>query len=376
MYAKVASVITEPAHLSAAQQVQLRQYWNEINQFPPGSSNHKVIAAYRDINILLSPPQPAPINVFSRSSSKGLKTYGVYCSKQTREDLLQMFITFHIPIPLGASSLPPDKLCQLLAVSWPHGCLNGWQPSRFIGKGHEGSVYAVCQLDNCTAVAKLEKQTPAFNLKRECVIQRHVSQVAPRVLDYFICSTVKPVWEVLVMEQYDGNLKKSVLTRANVGAVMSSLLQLIRIMNSLGVTHRDLHTGNILYRATADGRLQLAITDFGFAYMESLGAQNKDVSMYQRYIPAGQNMYYDLAYLLISLRSDTGWLDLHWDLEDREKTLVDMEISAIMKSFRNDSTGSTPPVYMSPAAYLKEDLDEAGYKEDLPSEDTDEAGYI
>lgn len=268
-----------------------------------------------------------------------------------RDELLQLFHTFQMPLPANAAQLTSEQLCKLLATSWPKDCLNDWKPERVLGSGFEGVVYAACKEGKCNAVAKMQPIVSMPDLKcidgfcnavqREYYIQKAAEKVAPKTFDYFKCDSFAQQtgksWGVIVMEKYDGTLSHLIKTTAleyqQLNDILLDVVQKVFYLASIGITHRDLNTDNVLYKRDTTGKPTFAIADYGFAYMQELGFRNRDVSSMQRYMPTTVNPYYDLAYLLMHLRRDTGKVFLQLPgLTDDQVNMVHIEMIRIQQT--------------------------------------------
>lgn len=361
IYKLAAAAVVDPDildKLSDAQRVQLRTYWNEINvwmtyykpvQTMPDSIQNRVFGGLQDMAKLLSPPpawKQLPLNIMALHLEQTQVSWTAVCNADgSRDTILKLFQQFDIPLPQELDSLSEQQLCELLAHSWPHNCMNGWKPDSVLGQGHEGVVYVVCQLDSCAAVAKMSLTQPYSSakfspLEREMYIQKAAGPtIAPKVLDFFACDAFMPKkWDVLVMDRHHGTLKQLIqsgkLGFVTMQKIYEQLVSMIFELSSRGITHRDLHTENILY-SRVDDSLRFYITDFGFAYMESLGFWNKDLSAYKRYAPTKVNPHYDLAFLLRDLRLLTNLPYMQLPLSEYDSKLTNVELVKINDSLRS-----------------------------------------
>jgi hypothetical protein len=190
---------------------------------------------------------------------------------------------------------------------------NEWG-SYFIGKGMYGQVYKLCEsvpkrndpgdFKNCPYVIKiienipLKKYTdtihirggPSFQassasieaFRDEMSIQKDAARrgLAPRVHDVWYCVNPNklgrnPYEGFAVLDRLDGSLKgfladslrpgRPRLTRENAEQLFAVIRRLVDELHKLRIEHRDLNTGNFLYKIRPDGSLEWFLNDFGRA---------------------------------------------------------------------------------------------------------------
>lgn len=377
MYRTTATAVIQNDTVTGPQKVQLLQYWNEANMYMtefqmkgnlPSCTQNRLLGSLEDIHTLLTPvtpqeeEQPPNVLALSLSGDAGESGWLGFC-KSDKESVVALFEEFNVPLPPNLDQLSSQELCLKLATSWPHDCMNGWKPKKVLGSGFEGVVYSVCQMKKCEAVAKmqlLQPEVPIFTpqqeklypekvayirslvltpVHREYFIQKAVGPpTAPETLDFFVCNTFAAKtgkrWGVIVMEQFDGTLRQliSQVSPFELHKLLGHITKMVMSLSTKGVTHRDLNTDNILYKRVGPN-IRLSIADYGFAYMKDLTFWNRDVSTMKRYLPTKVNPYYDLAYLLMHLRRDTGNMALQLpELTDNQVQLVTQEMQRIKES--------------------------------------------
>lgn len=165
-----------------------------------------------------------------------------------------------------------------------------YQIGPHIASGSYGSVFRLCQKQNCTYVIKISLVSPDLRktLQEEIAIQRHLTEygikhrrfnaiheLCPSLIDTWDCKWVDSEQDLnfIVSTLYDGTLEKlweSQKLENNRFAFLTQrqltlIVTLIRQLTQAGVIHGDLHEGNILFKNMPNNLHQFAVTDFGFS---------------------------------------------------------------------------------------------------------------
>ncbi|MCH9718026.1 MAG: hypothetical protein K0U52_13235, partial [Gammaproteobacteria bacterium] len=89
----------------------------------------------------------------------------------------------------------------------------------------------------------------------------HSIGLAPAVLGFDSDSKVS----LIVMEPVDGTLAELLCSVDNPENVIDQVVNMMKVMEQYGVTHGDMHSGNITYQLPPDGSAKLMLIDYGFS---------------------------------------------------------------------------------------------------------------
>ena len=151
----------------------------------------------------------------------------------------------------------------------------GYKPSRLLGEGRYGTVFAACaDRYRCIAV-KIQLLLSETDFKRELRMQQKFASLslAPTIVsDPRVFINGKQKFAVLSMNTIDGNME-TLLTKelpmADLHHIVTAIIDMIALISNTGMTHGDFSTVNLGFKYTNDAWSQLTIRpiliDFGWA---------------------------------------------------------------------------------------------------------------
>lgn len=156
---------------------------------------------------------------------------------------------------------------------------HGYMFKKKIGEGISGKVYITCQQKNCHYIAKvinLGKTTRKTdtsqitqNVFKEIDIQKKAAQagIAPKIKEHFPCGNLY----IIVMELIEGisfkDYKKEYSNKPlQIERIKKKIVEKIRQLNRLHISHNDLHDGNIMIKTKHNN--EIIIIDYGLAEID------------------------------------------------------------------------------------------------------------
>jgi serine/threonine protein kinase len=157
-----------------------------------------------------------------------------------------------------------------------------------LGAGAFGTVYQVCQENDCGLAIKLvilKTDWDVEKFRREAEIAQVASDGGYGPKLYMVCigdgsrlqsmlspahwvaNFVKaPVVGIIVQEAWDGSLSRLSPHRWCTADVLAQLEKQVKTMHDDGFVHADLLPKNVLFRRRSDGGLDVTLTDFGNSF--------------------------------------------------------------------------------------------------------------
>jgi hypothetical protein len=176
----------------------------------------------------------------------------------------------------GTTRVNPERLCGAVKRMLPQECLQGHSVVRVLGAGKFGLVLLV--RNDATlkhSALKLVRVTPRLWITPEDEMERQrvfaALGLAPAVQCFETYASGSFRYAALMMDRLDATLEQFLFqeeyapTPQQLQDVEDGLFALWRKMEASGVTHGDMHAGNVGLKALPDGRLKLFLLDFGRA---------------------------------------------------------------------------------------------------------------
>jgi len=147
-------------------------------------------------------------------------------------------------------------------------CQNRFKLGEFIKSGKFGSVQEACE--KATKDCKFVVKVIPYRENNKRVIQNEIeitkrlkgTGIAPEFIDSWVCGKGADSTAFIVLERWDGSIKKDKLPRDK--KLGQNILKLVRKLHKKKILHGDLHMNNVLFRRR-NGKLELALTDFGLS---------------------------------------------------------------------------------------------------------------
>lgn len=181
----------------------------------------------------------------------------------------------------------PEQICKHLS-GFPPICQKQWTFMNSIGSGGFGDVYVACKNNSyendCCYVAKIISIDDKYSIQRFEQEVRLMKQAfslmngsVPKVYDSYVCDFPHLDFEpekpngIIIMEKMDGTLYDLIRDLVydddtkDLISIMNDTLDKVRLLNNVGIFHRDMKALNIGYKKTSNGKIETYILDFGTA---------------------------------------------------------------------------------------------------------------
>lgn len=203
-----------------------------------------------------------------------------------------------------AKGWPDATNCDLLSAALPAKCMRGWRITKYLGRGAFGYVFASREVKGSKKGAlKIQVKGRTSAMKNEITAHKEFSRLHLSPMIHSHCVTAKHRRSVFFvnMARIDTTLERwleSRRSKAMINLFLDKFFGILEVMRKKGVTHGDMHSGNIGFvykRQGKPGSIQLL--DHGFSSTKGALTELEIVqfvrSMRRAFMPRGHRQTID-----------------------------------------------------------------------------------